>query len=59
MGSILLLPLLMKGVFLTPPTMLLQRNFTLDQFPVLPTPIISALALLAGQSNELILGHNL
>ncbi len=49
----------MKGVFLTPPTMLLQRNFTLDQFPVLPTPIISALALLAGQSNELILGHNL
>lgn len=47
----------MGRVRLAPPAILFKLDLALDKLAVLAAPVINALALAAGQFNELILGH--
>ncbi len=47
----------MDGMLPAPPTMFLKLDFALDELLILPTPIVYPLTFLAGELDELILGH--
>ena len=54
----LFLDLLMRGLLATPLAVLLQLDLALHELLVLARPVVDTLALLAGELDELFLGHN-